>query len=112
MLEAGRLIRKRRLAHGLTQKQLAIRAGTTQAAISCIERGSVSPSVATVQRLFYVLGEEIELSVKRMESDLHAAHLAAARRRSPEERLELALAWDRFASEVALAGARAREMQR
>jgi transcriptional regulator with XRE-family HTH domain len=112
MLDAGALIRERRLAHGLTQKQLAIRAGTTQAAISCIERGTVSPSVATFQRLLYVLGEEVAVSVKRMESEVDLTHLTDLRVRPSAERMELALAWDRFAAEVAEAGARARERAR
>lgn len=55
MLEPGRVIRERRIAHGLTQAQLALRAGTTQTALSRLERGELSPSFATVQRILFVL---------------------------------------------------------
>ena len=36
--------------------QLAVRAGTTQSAISRIERDRVSPSVETLRELLYLLG--------------------------------------------------------
>lgn len=61
MSDAGRLIRERRVAHGLTQAQLALRAGTTQTALSRLERGQLSPTVATLQRLLFVLGESLEV---------------------------------------------------
>ena len=41
---------------------LAIRAGTTQSAISRIERDRVSPSVETLRELLYLLGEDLSLS--------------------------------------------------
>jgi len=48
----------------VTQKQLAARARTSQAAISRIERDLVSPSVDTLARLLDLLGEELELDAK------------------------------------------------
>lgn len=58
---AGELVRSVRLRHGLTQRQLADRARTSQAAISRIERGTVSPTVETLARLLDLMGEELEL---------------------------------------------------
>lgn len=58
----GRLLREARRRHGVTQEQLAARAGTSQAAISRIERDVVSPSVSTLAGLLDLLGEELELS--------------------------------------------------
>lgn len=58
---AGELIRSVRLRHGLTQRQLADRARTSQAAISRIERGTVSPTVETLARLLDLMGEKLEL---------------------------------------------------
>ncbi|MDP9227535.1 MAG: helix-turn-helix domain-containing protein, partial [Actinomycetota bacterium] len=40
----GQLLREARRRHGVSQKRLAIRAGTTQSAISRIEGDRVSPS--------------------------------------------------------------------
>jgi transcriptional regulator with XRE-family HTH domain len=58
---AGELVREVRRRHGLTQQQLADRARTSQAAISRIERGLVSPSVDTLANLLDLLGEELVL---------------------------------------------------
>lgn len=107
MLDPGLLIRERRLAHGLTQAQLALRAGTTQTALSRLERGEVSPTFATVERILFVMGETAALDVTRLEGDHDDAHLAGLLRRTPSQRLELAMSWNRLAGEVALAGERA-----
>ncbi len=105
---AGSVLRVRRLAHGLSQAQLARRAGTTQAAISRIERGEVSPTFTTLRSLFGALGEVPELVVRRAESSHDAGHLSDMAARSPQERLELAMSWNKLAGEVAQAGRRAR----
>ena len=47
-MTAAELLRDARRRHGLTQRQLAARARTSQAAISRIERGLVSPTVGTL----------------------------------------------------------------
>jgi transcriptional regulator with XRE-family HTH domain len=60
----GELLREARGRHRVTQKQLAARARTSQAAISRIERDTVSPSVATLTRLLDLLGEELELEAR------------------------------------------------
>lgn len=111
-MKPGEIIREQRLAHGLTQAQLALRAGSTQAAISRLERGQLSPTFETLERLLLVLGEEPHISVHRIEGQHDARRIAAQRRRSPEERLALALSWNRLAGEVAQAGARARASDR
>jgi len=58
---AGLLLRETRRRHGLTQRQLAARARTSQAAISRIERGLVSPTVATLSELLRLMNEELAL---------------------------------------------------
>jgi transcriptional regulator with XRE-family HTH domain len=57
----GDLIRDARRRHALSQASLARRAGTTQKQVSRIERGEISPSVATVGRLLAAVGERLEL---------------------------------------------------
>ncbi|MGZ8650005.1 MAG: helix-turn-helix domain-containing protein, partial [Solirubrobacteraceae bacterium] len=52
----GAILRERRRAHGLTQAQLALRAGSTQAAISRLERDSLSPTFDTFARLIAAMG--------------------------------------------------------
>jgi transcriptional regulator with XRE-family HTH domain len=109
MTTPGTLLRARRHAHAVTQAQLALRAGTTQEAISRLERDELSPSFATFDRLLAALGETLDLRVRREPADLDHGHLADLLARSPAERLELAIGWNRLAGEIALAGRRARE---
>lgn len=60
-MTAGELLRDARKRHGLTQRQLAIRARTSQPAISRIERGLVSPTVDTLAELLWLMNERLEL---------------------------------------------------
>jgi transcriptional regulator with XRE-family HTH domain len=63
-MTAGELLRDARRRHGLTQRQLAIRARTSQAAISRIERGVVSPSVDTLAELLWLMNERLVLGAE------------------------------------------------
>lgn len=111
MATPGGILRERRRAHGLTQAQLALRVGSTQAAISRLERDELSPTVETLQRLLGALGESLAIQVRRDVDGPDDAHLADLLARTPAERLELAIGWNRLAGEVALAGRQARDEQ-
>ena len=50
-------IGRRRKAAGLTQKELALRAGVSQSIVAKIESGSVQPSYEIVRRLFAVFDD-------------------------------------------------------
>lgn len=58
-MSPGRILREARQRHEVTQGELAIRAGTTQSAISRIEQDRVSPSIETLENLLFVLGEDL-----------------------------------------------------
>jgi transcriptional regulator with XRE-family HTH domain len=77
---AGELLRDARRRHGLTQRQLAIRARTSQAAISRIERGHVSPTVDTLAELLWLMNERLELDAEPIDwghdSTLNASNLS------------------------------------
>ena len=107
-MEPGRVIRQCRLARGLTQAQLALRAGSTQAAISRLERDQISPTFETFERLLAVMGARAEVIVGRDQATHDPARLASVRARSPAERLTLAIGWNRLAGEFARAGEDAR----
>jgi transcriptional regulator with XRE-family HTH domain len=107
-VNAGKLIRERRLANGLTQTQLALRAGSTQAAISRLERGELSPTIETIDRLLAAMGEEAEIRVRRSRLDCDPRRLRALRSRPPAERLAQAISWNRLAGRFSIAGQRAR----
>ena len=52
----GNAIAAARRAAGLTQQELAERAGTSQSAVARLERGRSSPTLATVERLAAAAG--------------------------------------------------------
>jgi transcriptional regulator with XRE-family HTH domain len=107
--EPGQLVKERRQRLGLSQRQLALRAATTQAAISRIENGIVSPTFDTLRNLLIAMGEEPTVGTRRLKSDWDPAHMTSTLERSPEQRLALALSWNRMASRLAKAGAEIRE---
>lgn len=107
-MTSGELIRDARSRHGLTQARLALRAGTTQSAISRLERDEISPAVDTVELLLAAMGERLELSGRPLERRYDALHMRTARERSASERLAGAISWSRLAGRLASAGREAR----
>lgn len=103
------MIRSTRERLGLSQRRLALRAGTTQAAVSRIERGLVSPTYTTLRELMIAMGEEPVLSARRLPTNWDPAHMASTLARTPEERLALALSWSKMAGRLAEAGRQANE---
>jgi transcriptional regulator with XRE-family HTH domain len=89
----GQLLREAREKHGVSQKRLAMRASTTQSAISRIERDRVSPSVETLHELLYLLGEDLELNASHRDSGIDPTLIDEALRRSPTERLDYGMAF-------------------
>ena len=80
---------------------MAYRAGTTQQAISRIERSLVSPTVEMLARLAAACGEELALDAHPRAVPFEDEQLAEQAQLAMGVRLELALSWDRFASEMA-----------
>jgi transcriptional regulator with XRE-family HTH domain len=101
-------VRDHREQLGLSQRSLARRAGTTQAAVSRIERGLTSPRWETLRSLLLAMGLEPELHASRLRGRWDPLHLAAAQERSPAERLELAISANRLAGRLREAGREAR----
>ncbi len=66
-MTAGELLRDTRKRHGLTQRQLATRARTSQAAISRIERDVVSPTVQTLAELLWLMNEELAFDARPLD---------------------------------------------
>jgi y4mF family transcriptional regulator len=100
-MDVGAFLRSRRLANGLTQAQLARRAGTSQAFVSQIENGDKSPTFDTLSRVLGVMGEELRLEAAPVAHRYRRTDLAVEARRSPEERLAGALAWNAFGDGIA-----------
>ncbi len=73
MTPAG-LIRQVRQRRGLTQAELARRAGTSQPVVSAYEHGHRDPTYATLRRLIAAGGESLELRASaRPDTDLSPA---------------------------------------
>lgn len=102
-MSPGALVRRCRLQSGLTQEQLAVRAGTTKTAISRLECGRVSPAFETLERVLLSLGHRAELSAVPLTPRAELAQLDAVADLTPTDRLDHAVASQ--ASLAALLGA-------
>lgn len=60
---SGNLIREARLRAGMTQAELASRAGTAASAVSRWERDQAAPSLETVRALVRATGNELSLGI-------------------------------------------------
>ncbi len=54
---------RKRLEKGLSQKQLAEKIGTKQSAISRLEGGNISPSIAFLEKVAKALGGKLQISL-------------------------------------------------
>jgi transcriptional regulator with XRE-family HTH domain len=104
------LVRGARKKAGLTQAELAERAGVTQSVIARLERGAGNPTFLTLERVLHAAGHRLELSavhhgLRTVDETLIAQQLAL----SPVERLRALDARQLTAGMLTDAGARARE---
>ena len=102
------LVKELRAENGLTQRELAYRAGTSQAAIARIESGAEDVTWTRLRSILSAMGEEPLLQSKRVASRYDFNDLMLDRAMSPDARLANGLNVNRFGSEIALAGAAAR----
>lgn len=92
----GQLLREARHRHGVSQARLAVRAGTTQSAISRIETDRVSPSVDTLWELLYLLGEDLEIASQKRESGVDLTLNEANLKFRPADRVKRGLSFADF----------------
>jgi ribosome-binding protein aMBF1 (putative translation factor) len=59
----GQAIRERRLALGLSQTELAARAGMTQPALSRLEAGGVVPTIPLLERISIALDADLIVEI-------------------------------------------------
>jgi transcriptional regulator with XRE-family HTH domain len=95
-VSAGELLRSTRRRHGLTQRQLATRARTSQAAISRIERDLVSPSVSTLTELLRLMNEELVLHAREVDWGHDVTLIRRNLELSLEDRMQQGLEWSRL----------------
>ena len=90
---AGNLIKLARNDAGLSQRELARRAGTSQATLSAYEAGRKSPSLDTLARIVRAAGQDLRIQVVAYDDhdDVMAAYEASLpeRTRSARRKREL-----------------------
>jgi HTH-type transcriptional regulator/antitoxin HipB len=59
----GQAVRERRLALGLSQTEVAARAGMTQPALSRLEAGGTVPTIPVLERIAAALGAELIVTI-------------------------------------------------
>jgi transcriptional regulator with XRE-family HTH domain len=94
------LIRNARSRKGLSQRQLALRAGTSQSAIDRIERGVQDVTWGRLRTLMLALGEEPVLESRPLKGRFDPDDLLRSRRRSHHARLAEGINFNRFAGEL------------
>lgn len=67
LLDGARLLRTARVCAGISQRELARRAGISQSVVSRIEKGLTSPTVETLLRLLYSAGFEVVAELRSTE---------------------------------------------
>ena len=70
---SAELLWRTRKAAGLSQRDLAERAGTKQSSISRIENGRVSPTIHTLEQLVRACGSELLLVTRPSDESIRAA---------------------------------------
>jgi transcriptional regulator with XRE-family HTH domain len=83
----GELVREARKRAGLTQAELAERAGTTQSAIARLESGRTSPALEQVERLLKLCGFQLIVELAPYD-DSDIVQAEASLRRTPQARAE------------------------
>lgn len=86
----GQLIRRARRERGVSQAELAVRAGTTQSAISRLESDLVSPTIDHLMRLLLCLGCELTVTATPLGSWADEHDLRSWQARGMDERLTAA----------------------
>ena len=96
----GGLLREARVRHELSQKQLAVRAGTTQSAIARIERDRTSPSIKTLTALFQAMEEDFVFGSRPRDWGVDLTLNHKNLEFTPTERLERGLGFSEVVREV------------
>jgi transcriptional regulator with XRE-family HTH domain len=87
---SGDLLREARLRAGLTQLQLARRAGTSQSAIARWESGAVQPSLERLRELVRACGLDLGFRMANYD-DSYVADIEQYLGLTPEQRIDHAL---------------------
>jgi transcriptional regulator with XRE-family HTH domain len=97
-IDPAKLLQAARAGAGLSQRELAARAGTSQSVVARIELGATSPTWDTLSRL--LRAADVELEPRLIRRPVSGSHMlddvARIRALSPMDRLREAANVDRF----------------
>jgi transcriptional regulator with XRE-family HTH domain len=103
------LVKSTRERHGLSQRQLAHRAGTSQSAVARVESGKEEVTWSRLRILLLVMGEEPVLDTRPLPGRYDAWDVLEQRALPPATRLANGIAFNKLGTELAAAGRAARE---
>jgi acyl-CoA hydrolase/DNA-binding XRE family transcriptional regulator len=86
-MSAAAILKRARVDAGLTQAELARRAGTAQSAVARYESGAASPSIRTLERLLAAAGHRLVLDAQRgtpEQTDLRGARMRRLQQLRPD----------------------------
>ena len=107
---AAGLVRLARARAGLTQRQLAERAGVPQSVIARIESGARQPTIPTLDRILAGAGVEVRYRLEPLD-DHDRVLVADHAMRSPADRTAVEAAHATFLDKVVEGGRRARKQR-
>lgn len=95
-MNAARILNMARRNAGMTQREMARRAGIPQSSISRIERGQISPTVDTLERLLRTCDQELEPVRRSREGDVDRTLIDERLRLTADQRIQRTeLEWSR-----------------
>ena len=87
MISTASLIRKARTDAGMTQVDLAARAGLTQSAVARLERGDSNPTIATLANVIAATGHRLTLAAQPHRASFDERQLRERLAMTPAQRL-------------------------
>ncbi len=119
---AARILNGARARAGMSQRDLAARAKTTQAAVARIEAGRTSPTLSTLTRLVNAAGFDLHVElaapqqtnaiIEAYKRDIDRSLLRENLKKTVDQRMRSLTALARFAQEARRAGRAARQSTR
>jgi len=87
MVTSWKLLRQARRASGLTQAQVADKAGITQGAVAQLERPGSNPTIETLDAALMATGHQLDLRYRPHVANVDETLIARNLRLTPAERL-------------------------